>query len=364
MLSLQTRFTAWCGAWAVLVAASPVHAQFFGNGCDCGPSQAFSASAAAPCPTVMQPVAQSCYQAVNVTEYHPVKQTVRRPKVEARVVNQDVIEYVPVTEQRTAEVPHTTYQDVVEYQQVARNGGYWQTHIQQNVRPSPCEYDNRRTASGWMNRTAYDFRSMFVPKQTVRRQFVPQTMVQTVPVTRRVAVQCNKQVTYNVTRMVAQRTTRQVAVNHVTYEDVETTAMVPRTVVRHVPIGTQMSYSPLGSGQLSLQPTPDSAAAAQRALQNRSATGPTKDTFDPTQDPSNYSKESPIQPKKISYPRSPERDPASVPDGRVTSSPAKARSVADRNSPPSKVRLNKWVARTPTPPEGPTSDISVADVDR
>ncbi len=217
---------------------------------------------------------------------------------------------------------------------------------------------------GWVNRSAYEFRSMFVPKQTVRRQFIPQTVVQSVPVTRKVAVQSTRQVTYNVTRMVAQRSTRQVAMNHVTYEDVETTAMVPRTVMRHVPIGTQMSYSPLGGGQLSLQPTPDSSSA--RSIESRSATRGSKDAFDSVQDPNNYKKDNndvPIKPKGVSYPRS--QAPAVHPDGRVTKSPTEERpAVAHRSSPPSLVRLNKWVARTPKSPDASTPDISVADVDR
>jgi hypothetical protein len=363
MLRFPSRFTAWCAVWGVLAAAQ-AHAQILGPGCDCGPARSMSVSAVA-CQTVMQPVVHSCYQAVPVTEYHPVKQVVRRPKVEARIVNQDVIEYVPVTEQRTAEVPYTTYQDVTEYHQVARNGGYWQTHIQPIYRPSPCEYDNRRTAVGWLNRTAYEFRSMFVPSHTVRREFIPQTIVQTVPVTRRVAVQCSKQVTYNVTRMVAQRTTRQVAVNHVTYEDVETTVHVPRTVVRHVPIGTQMSYAPLGpsSSAITLQPTPDSAQA-RRPSDNRSATNRKEsDPFVPEQNPENY-KDQPIKPKGASYRGPATLDPGYKADGRVTQSPTEDRPVVRRSSPPSMVRLNQWVARTPKSPEGPTLEISVADVNR
>ncbi len=139
MLRVLPRLAAWSGLLAVFATVSPVHAQLFGRGCDCDHGPALSASmvsmSSVACQPVMQPVVQSCYQAVPVTEYQQVKQMVRRPKIESRVVQQDVIEYVPVTEQRTAEVPHITYQDVTECQQVARNGGYWQTHIQQNVRP-------------------------------------------------------------------------------------------------------------------------------------------------------------------------------------------------------------------------------------
>jgi hypothetical protein len=370
MLRCHTRLFTACGVVTVLAVANSAQAQLFGSGCDCGiPAQSVSVSAAAvaPCQTVMQPVAQACYQAVPVTEYHPVKQTVRRPKVEARIVNQDVVEYIPQTEIRTVDVPVTTYQNVTEHQCVTRNAGYFQTHVQANYRPSPCEYDNRRTALGWMNRTAYEFRSMFVPTHTVHRQFVPQQITEMVPVTRRVAVQCNKQVSYQVTKMVAQRTTRQVAVNHHTYEDVETTVHVPRTVMRHVPIGTQTSFAPLGPGssQIGLQPTPDSTQFRGQSP-SRSATKGTKDAFDGTQAPDNFNKgtEQPIQPKKASYPKSSSTDPGYNSEDRVTKSPAAEQPVVRRSSPPSMVRLNKWVARTPKLPEGPTSDISVADVDR
>lgn len=365
MLRLQTRFTVWCGVCVVLVTASQAHAQLFGNGCDCAQTRAVSVSTTASavnCQTVMQPVVQSCYQPVTMTEYHPVTQTVRRPKVEARVVNQDVIEYVPVTEQRTAQVPVTSYQDVTEYQQVARNAGFWQTHVQQNYRPSPCEYDNRRTAVGWMNRSAYEFRSLFVPQQTVRHEFVPQTVVQTVPVTRRVAVQCSKQVSYNVTRMVAQRSTRQVAVNHVSYEDVQTTTMVPRTVVRHVPIGTQTAYSPLGTGQITLQPTPESQQTVIRPQQNRSATNRSNNDAFEGSDPD---KDRSVAPKGALNQRSSKDSSTLQASDQEVKTSVKDQAVAfRRSSPPSMVRLNKWVARTPTPPEGPTSDMSVADVHR
>jgi len=313
----------------------------------------------------MQPVAQSCYQSVPVTEYQPVKQIVRRPRVEQRMVSQDVVEYQPVNEQRVADVPFTTYQDVTEYQQVCRNAGYWQTNVQQNCKVSPCEYDNRQGFLGWMNRTAYGVRSSFTPAQTVSRQFVPQTVMQTVPVTRRVAVQGTRQVTYNVQKMVANRTTRQVAVNHVTYEDVETTAMMPRTVMRQVPIGTQMSYAPFGYGSASaLAPTPDYSTSVNRPLESREALNRPKDTFRPETDPNNYKNDVPIKAKGAALERPTPRDSVAPPaNGPVTKSP-EARPLVKRTSPPSMVRLNQWVARTPKLPAGPASDISLADVDR
>lgn len=369
MLRCHARFLTASGVLAVLAVASSAQAQLFGRGCDCAvPSvssvQSVSVSSAAACQTVMQPVAQTCYQSVPVTEYHPVTQTVRRPKIEARIVNQDVVEYIPQTEVHTVDVPTVTYQNVTEQQQVCRNVAHVQTHIQQNYRPSPCEYDNRRNLMGWMNRSAYEFRSMFVPTHTVHRQMIPQTIVENVPVTRRVAVHGSKQVSYNVTKMVAQRSTRQVAMNHVSYEDVQTTTHVPRVVMKSVPIGTQMSFTPLGpsSSSLSLQPTPDSAMSRSPAP-NRSANSLKKDAFPAENNPDQY-KDQPIKPKQISYPQNPAANPVIQPEDRVTRSPETQTPVTRRSSPPSMVRVNKWVARTPKLPAGPASDMSLADADR
>lgn len=366
MLRFQRQFVTAMGTAAALAAASTAQAQLFGRGCDCGTpiqSASFHSSAVA-CQTVMQPVAQSCYQTVAVTEYTPVKQVTRRPKMETRIVNQDVIEYRPETQINTCEVPTVSYQNVTEYQQVCKNVAYVQTNVSENVRPSPCEYDNRRTLAGYMNRTAYEFRSMFVPRYNVQRQVIPQTVMQTVPVTRRVAVHGTKQVSYQTTKMVATRSTRQVAMNHMTYEDVETTVNMPRTVMRQVPIGVQSSFVPSGpsSSSLSLTPIPDSTASRPTPLNSAKK----RDAFDSVQNPENY-KEQPIQPKanKINYRPAPQ-DSGYQPQDRVTKSKSTepVLSMSKRNSPPSAVRLNKWVARTPTLPEGPTSDLSVADVDR
>jgi hypothetical protein len=234
---------------------------------------------------------------------------------------------------------------------------------------APCQYDNRPGLAGWFNRTGLEIRNAFTPNQTVHRQFVPQTVVQTVPVTRRVACQSTRQVSYQVTKMVAARTTRQVAVNHVTYEDVHTTTMMPRTVVRHVPVGTQLSgFAPLGasSSAITLSPTPDNSATARNLQNNRSAINrKNTDSFAPEQNPGNY--ETPIKPKvdKISAPRQLETDPGypSAQD-RANKSAADEQAVARKSSPPSVVRKNQWVARTPAPQTNPTSTVSLADVKR
>ncbi len=373
MLRFQRQFAAWCGGLAVLAATTTTEAQI---GCECGPSASMFSQAAVvtqsvPCATtVMQPVVQSVMQSVPVTEYHPVTQITRRPKVETRIMNQDVIEYHPETEVRTMDVPTTTYQDVTEYHQVCKNAGYYQTQVHQVAKTAPCAYDQRPGLMGWMNRTGMEIRNAFTPNQIVRREFVPQTVMQTVPVTRRVAVQGTRQVSYNVTKMVAARTTRQVATNHVTYEDVHSTAMVPRTVMRHVPVGTQISgFAPLGaSSQLSLTPTPDNSASARSQQNNRSAINRKNgDPFPQEQNPDLYKDQQPIKPKagNISFPRPAEPDPG-YPSAqeRANKSTTDRQAVAGRTSPPSVVRLNKWVARTPTPQAESTSSVSLADVKR
>lgn len=355
MLRCPSSLAAGFAAAAIFSGASLAQAQWFGggsNGCDCG------AATYSPC-AVMQPIVQPCYQTVAVTEYEPVKQIVRRPKVEQKLVSQDVVEYHPITEQRVADVPTTTYQDVTEYRQVCRNAGYWQTQCQQNCKIRPCDYDNRPGLLGWMNRTGMEVRNAFTPTHTVSRQFIPQQVVQNVPITRRVAVQGTRQVTYNVTRMEARRSTRQVAVNHVTYEDVETTAMRPRTVMRQVPIGTSTVYAPLGTST-AFGPIPD--ATVNRPLENRSAINRSRDNFTPEADPNNF-KDQPIKAKGASIERPLQRKIATPPGSDPVTKAADERPLVQRSTPPSMVRLNTWVARTPRP-DGPTSDMSLADVNR
>ena len=284
---------------AFLLAVSTANAQFYGGydpGCGCSTSQpvamappvyqqpsACSTCAAAPvvqaapvCQTAM--VVQPCYQTVPVTEYQEIKQTVMRPKVETAYIDQPVTEYRPITETRTVEQPYTTYQPVCEQQTVMRDRGYYTTTCTPNCRQSPCQYDCRPGLLGWMNRTGYEMRSAFTPRYTVQRNYVPNMVAETVPVTRYVAQQQSRQVSYNVTRMEAYQTTRKVAVNTTSYVAEEVTAMRPVTTYRTVPVGTTVAYAPLGSmtafgssatPSTAFGPTPDAAGA-------RSAAAPTK----------------------------------------------------------------------------------------
>ena len=66
---------------------------------------------------------------------------------------------------------------------------------------SPCQYDPNPGLLGWMNRTGYEMRMAFTPPVTYHRQWVPNYITTSVPVTRMVATQPVRTVTYNVTRM-------------------------------------------------------------------------------------------------------------------------------------------------------------------
>ena len=134
-----------CAAVALTASASVAEAQFWNN-CGCA-----------------QPVAQTCYQTVPVTQYQQVKRKVMKPVTEVKYVEQPVTEYVPVTEQKTAEIPTVRYQNVTEYKQVQRQTGYWSTNYQCINKMSPCEYDPSPTFGGWINRNMLSFRNAVTP---------------------------------------------------------------------------------------------------------------------------------------------------------------------------------------------------------
>ncbi len=247
---------------ATSMTTSPVVAQWFRGYDPCACAQPIVQQC-------VQPVAQTCYRTVPVTEYRQVKQTVRRPVIETKYVEQPVTEYRPVTETRTVDVPTVSYQNITECRAVTRNAGYWTTQYQPNCRVSPCQYDGRANLIGWWNRTTYSLRSAFAPRYIAHRQYVPRQVVQMVPTTRQVAHHGTRKVTYNVTRMVAHTTTRKVAVNTVRYVDEQVTAMRPVTVMKTVPIGSSVAYgySPYATyaPQTALQPEPDPASSKRSA---------------------------------------------------------------------------------------------------
>lgn len=218
-----------------------------------------------PCMQCVQPVAQTCYQTVPVTEYQPVKRMVQRPVVETKYVDQKVTAYRPITETKTASVPTVHYENVTECQTVQRDLSHWQTNYYRNPKMTPCQYDPRPNLLGWLNRTGYSIRQTFTPNVIARRQYVRNVVATAVPVTRQVAVRGTRQVSYKVTRMEPYTTTRKVAVNSVRYVSEEVTTMRPVTVMRSVPIGTATAFLPYGAGAptaTALQPTPDPVGAA------------------------------------------------------------------------------------------------------
>lgn len=204
-----------------------------------------TASAATDCretPTRLTPVAKTCYREVAVTEYQNVKRTVQRPVVETRYVDQPVTQYRPVTEQRVVNVPTVSYTPVTECRTVTRDMGRWVTHRQPIYRPCSCDYNNQPGFMGWLSRTGYEMRSAFAPKYRTHRQYYPQMITQQIPFTRQVATRSTRQVAYNVTRYQPYQTTRKVAVNSVRYVAEEVNERRPVTVMKRVPVGTQLAW--------------------------------------------------------------------------------------------------------------------------
>ncbi len=246
-----------------LTYASRVEAQLFGNHCNtCTTampqvaalpvqhvSMPMQQMAYDPCNVCAQPVAQVCpqpaqvvYQTVPVTEYQQVAQTVRRPIVETAYEDRQFTEYRTVYEQRTAQVPTVSYQNVTQCQTVTRDMGQWVSCRQPVQKHSPCAYDSSAGLLGMFNRTSYQVRSAFTPNYTTHRQYVPNVVAHNVPVTRQVAVRGTQTVNYQVARLEPHTVTKQVAVRKVRYEDEQVVAMRPVTTYRTVPIGTQTAY--------------------------------------------------------------------------------------------------------------------------
>ncbi|MBI1347383.1 hypothetical protein GC163_13980 [bacterium] len=395
-----------------VLSAGPVSAQLFGrwnNNSDCGcnaPVAPAMMSAAYTAPTVtactacapvvqqtacvpLQPVMQTVYRQVPVTEYQPVKEMAKKQVFETKYVDQAVTEYRPITETKVVDVPTVSYQNVTENQVQYRNTGYWRTRTDCVNKAAPCQVDSRPGFAGWMNRTSYELTSAFTPNTRSTREYVPQMMACNVASTRQVAVQGSRQVSYNVTRMEPYQTTRRVAVSEPRWVDTEITVMKPYTVVKTMAVGTQVTFAPLGAGTTAtaLGPVPD-------PNMNRRA-----DALDKS-DPSRVNDRTkgaidgqPILRERIAPTNEPEIvDPRRLlTDTEMTDSPYFAADFVDlgRSTPlpyPSKLttitaakpvsaptfqapgaaRAAQWVARTPKSPSlAPvTSALSVADTDQ
>lgn len=397
------------GAALVAIAGGTVSAQWFGGGggdCNCGAPVAtamVAASYAAPtmtacnvcapvvqtvCAPAVQPVMQTVYRQVPVTEYQPVKQIARRQVLETKYVDQAVTAYRPITETKVAEVPTVSYQNVTECQTQYRNAGYWRTRCEPNCKMSPCQYDQRSGLVGWFNRTSYEMTSAFQPNYRTTREYVPQTIAQAVPVTRQVAIQGTRQVSYNVTRMEPYQTTQKVAISVPRWEDTEVTVMKPITVVKTMAVGTQVTYVPIGSdaARTAIAPIPEPTRRAD-ALKNADPNSPANlrgavDEFQPRRRTELVPTSYPPMDAKVSL------RPAAVAElsdspvfsedfvelGRAAPLPFPSRQSVTAAKPvlprtftaPGAARASQWVARSsksPSPESAPSA-LSVADTVR
>jgi hypothetical protein len=229
----------------------------------------YAQSAACVCPC-MQPVTETVYREVPVTEYRAVKKTVQRPVLKTVYEDRKVTAYRQVMEPRVAEVPTVSYQTVQECRPMTINRSYWQTIHQPVAKMSPCLYDSRPGLAGWFNRTGYDLRMAFTPNTIRRRQFVPNVQTVNVPYNRTVAIPGTRQVTYNVAKMVPYETTQRVAVQKLINEEVEVTAYEPHTVTKTVAVGNRTQWAfvdPTGGARATAsaaEPTPANTRSAQR----------------------------------------------------------------------------------------------------
>jgi hypothetical protein len=254
------------GALSLLLAqAVAANAQGFGNDCcpTCQPT-------CCPAPvTCMQPVSVPCYQTVPVTTYEPRRCTVMKPVVHTDIIEQPITECRPICETKTAQVPYCSYQPVTTFVQQTRDAGCWRTYSQCCPRMSPCQYDPNPGLLGWMNRTGYEMRMAFQPQMTYHRQWVPNYITTSVPVTRMVATQQVRTVTYNVTRYEQFHTVQKIPVNRVVMVPEEITVQRPVTVYRTVPIGTSVAWVPAGSiaggTATALGPTPERLGSLRKA---------------------------------------------------------------------------------------------------
>ncbi len=108
---------------------------------------------------------------------------------------------------------------------------------------APCQYDQRPTLLGELNRLSYSTRMAFTPDFIPRRQYIPQTQMVNVTTNRVVAVPTVRQVSYNVARLVPEQTTQKVARVITEMQDRTVTAMEPFTTTKRMAVGTTYQYA-------------------------------------------------------------------------------------------------------------------------
>lgn len=248
------------GVLACAGAASPAFAQFWPYCCT------------SCCPPPVRPAV--CLQTVPVTEYREVRQTVQRPVVETTYVDQPVTEYRQVVESKTAEIPTVTYQNVTEMRTVQRDCGHWVSQYHERPMISPCQYDSRPDLFGSLNRAGYSLRMAFTPRFSVERLYVPNVVVEQVPVSRQVAVRGTQTVNYQVAKMIPVTTSRKVAVNTVKMVAQEIVTQRPVVVYKTVPMGSSLAFGVPAAAPTTttaLQPTADGERIAIQPRDSRKA---------------------------------------------------------------------------------------------
>lgn len=262
MLSRKFRILAILGSLAA-IGTAPTLCQAYNPCCCCPPIRV-----------------TACYQTIPVTEYRECRQTVQRPVVETTYVDQPCTEYKQVLENKTAEIPTCTYQNVTEMRTVQRDCGRWMTQCYQRPMVTPCEYDNRPDLFGFLNRTGFAVRMAFTPQSWTERVYVPNVVAQQVPVTRQVAVRGTQTINYQVAKIVPVTTTRKVAVNTVKMVSQEIVTQRPVTVFKTVPLGSSLAAgvpaTTPAKTTTALQPTTDAETIAIRPKNSSNAAAPAK----------------------------------------------------------------------------------------
>lgn len=350
-----------------LIAVSPFsNAQWgpFGDPCNCQPAIAPMAVAPVysqtamvnpcipqtvcvnPCPCV-QPVQETVYREVPVTEYRKETRVEKRPVLKTVYEDQTVTAYRQIMVQKTAEIPSVDYQTITECKPVTVNQSYWRTVQQPVLKGCACDYDRRPTLAGWLNRQSYELRMAMTPNYIARREFVPNVVAYNVPVQRTVAIPTTRQVTYNVAQLEPYQTTQKVARTITEYVDQEVTAYVPYTTTKTVAVGTRtrMAYvDPFGGSgtATAIRPTPDRTVEQSVTPKKQTSSKPDSDVK-----LNSYEQEVPVE--QYSPPQSAGPNPFGFENGRVQ--PKQADPEADvAGWRPSRPRGSNQTAGTPSLP--------------
>ncbi|OAI54329.1 hypothetical protein AYO47_03065 [Planctomyces sp. SCGC AG-212-M04] len=267
MLRYRTRLFAGLLAAAFTSAAQ---AQFWpGSGGACCGQSAPVPLAMNPCcnpqPACIRAIPQTVYRDVPVTSYRPIEKTVQCPVQRVVYEDQQVPIMRQVMETKTCDVQSVSYQTVSECKPVCVNRGYWQTTMQPVPKLAPCQYDQRPTLLGELNRLSYYTRMAFTPDFIPRRDYIPQVQMVNVQQNRVVAVPTVRQVSYNVAKLVPDTITQKVAKLTTVMEDRKVTELEAYTTTQRMAVGTTYQYAlvdPATGAQTALVPNGTTATAA------------------------------------------------------------------------------------------------------